>query len=145
MNLNDDIKVIRDEFEKQDKEMTRKMYNFNEGEAFDLFYKGLVEGYSGDAKKAAKIFEESVAKDPSVPATHMYLLMMYEFSHEPESKCQAECVEWAKVAELSGDIKQHERAMYSLEYYNATPEKRMEMIDDLKKTLKIKSKRAQRE
>jgi len=116
------------------------MYDFQPGEPFELFYEGLVEGYSGDPKKAAKKFEDAIKKDPKNPAAHMYHVMMMEFAKESEAKLKNACEEWLKVAETNRDQKQIRRATYSLDYYKADADGKAKMLDEFKKSIQMDNK-----
>lgn len=119
-----------------EKEETRKMYKYEPGEAYDLFYMGIVEGYSGDARKAAKFLEDSIKKDSSNPFAYMYLLYMYEFYGESEEIIRKVCAGWVKSSELSEDEMQLARANYSMTYYNADESGRKKMEEDFMKLFK---------
>jgi hypothetical protein len=107
-----------------EKESARKMYGFEPGEAFDLFYEGLTVSLSGAAMSAAKLFEKSIALDPTKPATYMYLVMMYSFMYEPNDVLRDLCAKWVEVANVSGDEKQIHRATESLKFHSATDAER---------------------
>jgi hypothetical protein len=128
-----------------EKEETRIMYKFTPGEAFDLFYDGLVEGYSGDPKKAAKKFSDSIKKDPNNPAAHMYNVMMMEFAKDPEIDIKQACAKWLEVAAINGDHRQVKRASHSMEYYNANADDKAKMVEQFKKKIQIDNKKFKRE
>jgi len=103
------------------------MYGFEPGEAFDLFYEGLTVSLSGAAMSAAKLFEKSIATDPTKPATYMYLVMMYSFMYEPNSVLKDLCSKWLDAANASHDERQIHRATESLKFHSATDDERRKM------------------
>jgi hypothetical protein len=107
-----------------EKESARKMYGFEPGEAFDLFYEGLTISLSGSPMSAAKLFEKSIAVDSTKPATYMYLVMMYSFMYEPNAILKDLCSKWVEVANTSHDETQIYRATESLKFHSATDEER---------------------
>ena len=109
------------------------MYNFEIGEAFDLFYEGLTASLSGSAMSAAKLFEKSIALDPTRPVTYMYLVMMYSFMYEPTDIIKEVCVRWVEAAKNTQDETQTYRATHSLEYYSATDEERRSLRNNFGK------------
>ena len=104
------------------------MYNFKPGKAFDLFNEGLTIAFGGTSESAAKLFEKSIAENPSNPAAYMYLIMMYEFMHEQNDILKDLCSKWVEVATKSGNEKQIARATASLKYYSATEDERKAMV-----------------
>ena len=59
-----------------EKERVRKMYGFEPGEAFDLFYDGLFKLLSSlsekDCEEAKQLFDKSIEKDPTNKHTHIF-------------------------------------------------------------------------
>lgn len=103
------------------------MYGFEPGESFELFYEGLIIAHSGSARNAATLFEKSLTTNPAIPATYMYLVMMYSFMHEPIAELKVLCSKWVDVANAAHDEKQIYRAIESLKYYSATDDERRAM------------------
>jgi hypothetical protein len=94
------------------------MYKFEPGEAFDLFYEGLIASFDGrSASIPADFFEKSIAAEPKNPYSHMYRAMMNEFMHTPDIKMKELCAEWLEVAKASGIEKQINRATFAVKYY----------------------------
>ncbi len=119
-----------------EKNATRAMYGFDNDQSFAEFYQGIVEAYSGDTKKAAKHFEDSIKENSDNPHSHKYLVMMYEFSGEPVQKIKKACEDWLKAAKKSNNEKEIRRAQYSIDYYNADEEGKLKMTEMLKKSMR---------
>jgi hypothetical protein len=59
-----------------EKEKIRKMYGFESGEAFDLFYAGVVKLLHArseeDAQESVRLFDESIEKDSTNKHTRIF-------------------------------------------------------------------------
>lgn len=119
-----------------EKETTRKLYGFEPGEAFDLFYEGLNRSFSGFAATAIPSFEKSIDINPTNPVAYMYLVMMSEFAHRSNSTMVNLCRAWLHAAEISHNDMHIDRATRSLKYYESNVEERKQMRDAVGELLK---------
>jgi hypothetical protein len=98
-----------------DKEMTRKVYKFEEGDpVFDMFYDGLVLLANGNANGALKTFEtifSTHVKNYS-PVYRYMVLAMLECGRKLED-IQQVIQEWYDRAVTSGDKKEIQYAQFA--------------------------------
>lgn len=123
-----------------EKESTRQMYGFESGEAFELFYKGIIKGYNGYAVAAAQLFDESLVIDSTNPNTHLYRVMMGEFMHEPPAELKRRCLAWLVAAQSSQNELHIHRANESLKYYSGTNMDRKRMDEEFARKIHERNK-----
>jgi len=124
-----------------EKESTRQMYGFEPGEAFELFYKGIVKGFSGYAVAAARLFDKSLEINPANPNTHLYRVMMGEFMRESPLELEARCRAWLAAATAANNKLHVSRATESLAYYSGTDEDRKRIDKEFAREIHDRNKK----
>jgi len=101
-----------------DKESTRTIYGFENGDAFDLFYDGLINLLEAHPDEAVALLDKSIVMDKNNQAAYLYRVMAGEVIGEHPDKLKGLCVDWVAAAKAKGIERYIEWSNKALKFYD---------------------------